>query len=68
MKLGLSKMIFDEFEKNGTRTLEDLFSVVSQSSQINDDAKLKHNIRASIYNLKQRGKIKRVGDSTYKKT
>jgi len=68
MKLGLSKIILEEFEKKGTCTLEDLFIIASQIIEINDDAKIKHNIRAAIYNLKEQGKIERIGEATYKKT
>jgi len=59
------KKLFDE---NGTLTLKDLYSSLSQNEdvEVSQDT-LHHRIRSAIYSMQKSGQIKRIADATYKK-
>ena len=59
------KKLFDE---NGTLTLKDLYSSISQNEDVDiSEDTLNHRIRSAIYSMKKSGQIKRIADATYKK-
>lgn len=68
MRVNLAEVVRAEFENKKQLTLEDLYKLLSQNSDINiEPSKLKHRIRSTIYSLQQSKKIKRVGGAIYEK-
>ena len=61
-----AKLVKDEFRKNKTRTLAQLYNVLSSNSEISlEGTTLRHRIRSAIYGLKQANKVDLVSKATY---
>ena len=61
-----AKLVKDEFRKNKTRTLAQLYDALSSNSEVSlEGTTLKHRIRSAIYGLKQTNKVKLVSKATY---
>ena len=61
-----AKLVKDEFEKNKTRTLAELYDALSSNSEVSlEGTTLKHRIRSAIYGLKQTNKVELVSKATY---
>ncbi len=61
-----AKLVKDEFKKNKTRTLAELYDALSSNSEVSlEGTTLKHRIRSAIYGLKQTNKVKLVSKATY---
>ena len=64
-----AKLVKEEFRKNKTRTLAQLYDTLSSNSEISlEGTTLKHRIRSAIYGLKQTDKVKLVSKATYSVT
>ena len=64
-----AKLVKEEFRKNETRTLAQLYDALSSNSEISlEGTTLKHRIRSAIYGLKQTDKVKLVSKATYSVT
>ena len=64
-----AKLVKEEFRKNETRTLAQLYDTLSSNSEISlEGTTLKHRIRSAIYGLKQTDKVKLVSKATYSVT
>ena len=64
-----AKLVKDEFRKNKTRTLAQLYDALSSNSEVSlDGTTLKHRIRSAIYGLKQTNKVELVSKATYSVT
>ena len=64
-----AKLVKDEFRKNKTRTLAELYDALSSNSEISlEGTTLKHRIRSAIYGLKQSNKVKHVSKAQYSTT
>jgi len=61
-----AKLVKDEFRKNKTRTLAQLYDALSSNSDVSlEGTTLKHRIRSAIYGLKQTNKVELVSKATY---
>ena len=61
-----AKLVKDEFSKNKTRTLAELYNALSSNSDVSlEGTTLKHRIRSAIYGLKQTNKVELVSKATY---
>ena len=61
-----AKLVKDEFKKNKTRTLAQLYDTLSSNSEVSlEGTTLKHRIRSAIYGLKQTNKVELVSKATY---
>ena len=61
-----AKIVKDEFKKNKTRTLAELYDALSSNSEVSlEGTTLKHRIRSAIYGLKQTNKVELVSKATY---
>ncbi len=61
-----AKLVKDEFRKNKTRTLAQLYDALSSNSEVSlEGTTLKHRIRSAIYGLKQTNKVKLDTKATY---
>ena len=61
-----AKLVKDEFRKNKTRTLAQLYDTLSSNSEVSlEGTTLKHRIRSAIYGLKQANKVELVSKATY---
>ena len=61
-----AKLVKDEFRKNKTRTLAQLYDALSSNSDVSlEGTTLKHRIRSAIYGLKQTNKVKLDTKATY---
>ena len=61
-----AKLVKDEFKKNKTRTLVQLYDTLSSNSEVSlEGTTLKHRIRSAIYGLKQTNKVELVSKATY---
>ena len=61
-----AKLVKDEFRKNKTRTLAQLYDTLSSNSEVSlEGTTLKHRIRSAIYGLKQANKVDLVSKATY---
>ena len=61
-----AKLVKDEFRKNITRTLAELYDALSSNSEVSlEGTTLKHRIRSAIYGLKQTNKVELVSKATY---
>jgi len=61
-----AKIVKDEFKKNKTRTLAELYDALSSNSEVSlEGTTLKHRIRSAIYGLKQSNKVKHVAKAQY---
>ena len=61
-----AKLVKDEFKKNKTRTLAELYNALSSNSEVSlEGTTLKHRIRSAIYGLKQTNKVELVSKATY---
>ena len=61
-----AKLVKDEFKKNKTRTLAELYDALSSNSEVSlEGTTLKHRIRSAIYGLKQANKVELVSKATY---
>jgi len=61
-----AKLVKDEFKKNKTRTLAQLYDALSSNSEVSlEGTTLKHRIRSAIYGLKQTNKVKLDTKATY---
>ena len=61
-----AKLVKDEFKKNKTRTLTELYDALSSNSEVSlEGTTLKHRIRSAIYGLKQTNKVELVSKATY---
>jgi len=61
-----AKLVKDEFRKNKTRTLAQLYDALSSNSEVSlEGTTLKHRIRSAIYGLKQTNKVELVSKATY---
>ena len=64
-----AKLVKDEFRKNKTRTLAQLYDALSSNSEVSlEGTTLKHRIRSAIYGLKQANKVDLVSKATYSVT
>jgi len=64
-----AKLVKEEFRKNKTRTLAQLYDALSSNPEISlEGTTLKHRIRSAIYGLKQTDKVKLVSKATYSVT
>ena len=64
-----AKLVKDEFRKNKTRTLAQLYDALSSNSEVSlEGTTLKHRIRSAIYGLKQTNKVKLDTKATYSVT
>ena len=64
-----AKLVKDEFKKNKTRTLAELYDALSSNSEVSlEGTTLKHRIRSAIYGLKQANKVDLVSKATYSVT
>ena len=64
-----AKLVKDEFKKNKTRTLEELYDTLSENPEVSlEGTTLKHRIRSAIYGLKQSNKVKHVAKAQYSVT
>ena len=64
-----AKLVKEEFRKNETRTLAQLYDTLSSNPDISlEGTTLKHRIRSAIYGLKQTDKVKLVSKATYSVT
>jgi len=64
-----AKLVKEEFRKNKTRTLAQLYDTLSSNPEISlEGTTLKHRIRSAIYGLKQTDKVKLVSKATYSVT
>ena len=64
-----AKLVKDEFRKNKTRTLAQLYDALSSNSEVSlEGTTLKHRIRSAIYGLKQANKVELVSKATYSVT
>ena len=64
-----AKLVKEEFRKNETRTLAQLYDALSSNPEISlEGTTLKHRIRSAIYGLKQTDKVKLVSKATYSVT
>ena len=64
-----AKIVKDEFKKNKTRTLAELYDALSSNSEVSlEGTTLKHRIRSAIYGLKQANKVELVSKATYSVT
>ena len=61
-----AKLVKEEFSKNKTRTLAQLYDALSSNSEVSlEGTTLKHRIRSAIYGLKQANKVDLVSKATY---
>ena len=61
-----AKLVKEEFAQNKTRTLAELYDVLSSNSEVSlEGTVLKHRIRSAIYGLKQANKVELVSKATY---
>ena len=61
-----AKLVKDEFKKNKTRTLAELYDALSSNLEVSlEGTTLKHRIRSAIYGLKQANKVELVSKATY---
>ena len=61
-----AKLVKDEFKKNKTRTLAELYDALSSNSEVSlEGTTLKHRIRSAIYGLKHTNKVELVSKATY---
>ena len=61
-----AKLVKEEFTKNKTRTLAQLYDALSSNSEVSlEGTTLKHRIRSAIYGLKQTNKVKLDTKATY---
>ena len=61
-----AKLVKEEFAQNKTRTLAELYDVLSSNSEVSlEGTTLKHRIRSAIYGLKQANKVELVSKATY---
>ena len=61
-----AKLVKEEFSKNKTRTLAQLYDTLSSNSEVSlEGTTLKHRIRSAIYGLKQSNKVKHVAKAQY---
>ena len=61
-----AKLVKDEFKKNKTRTLTQLYDALSSNSEVSlEGTTLKHRIRSAIYGLKQTNKVELISKATY---
>ena len=61
-----AKLVKDEFRKNKTRTLAQMYDALSSNSDVSlEGTTLKHRIRSAIYGLKQANKVKLDTKATY---
>ena len=64
-----AKLVKEEFTKNKTRTLAQLYDALSSNSEVSlEGTTLKHRIRSAIYGLKQANKVELVSKATYSVT
>lgn len=64
----ISKIIIEQFNKNSEVTLNDLYEILSNDSNMGlSRAALKHRVRSIINSLRKRNKVKRVAPCTYTK-
>ena len=64
-----AKIVKDEFKKNKTRTLAELYDALSSNSEVSlEGTTLKHRIRSAIYGLKQSNKVEHVAKAQYSVT
>jgi len=64
-----AKLVKDEFRKNKTRTLAQMYDALSSNSDVSlEGTTLKHRIRSAIYGLKQTNKVELVSKATYSVT
>ena len=64
-----AKLVKEEFAQNKTRTLAELYDVLSSNSEVSlEGTTLKHRIRSAIYGLKQANKVELVSKATYSVT
>ena len=64
-----AKLVKEEFAQNKTRTLAELYDVLSSNSEVSlEGTVLKHRIRSAIYGLKQANKVELVSKATYSVT
>ena len=61
-----AKLVKEEFSKNKTRTLAQLYDTLSSNSEVSlEGTTLKHRIRSAIYGLKQANNVELVSKATY---
>ena len=61
-----AKRVKDEFMKNKTQTLEELYDTLSKNPEVSlEGTVLKHRIRSAIYGLKQANNVELVSKATY---
>ena len=64
-----ANLVKEEFAQNKTRTLAELYDVLSSNSEVSlEGTVLKHRIRSAIYGLKQANKVKQVAKAEYSVT
>ena len=64
-----AQIVKDEFRKNSTRTLKDLYDTLDAQPDVNlTGTTLKHRIRSALYGLKQAQKVDLVEKATYSVT
>ena len=64
-----AQIVKDEFRKNSTRTLKDLYNALDAHPDVNlTGATLKHRIRSALYGLKQAQKVEFQQSSLLTKT
>ena len=64
-----SHIVQDEFSKNNTRTLKELYDALdAHPDVILSGTTLKHRIRSALYGLKQAQKVELVSKATYTTT
>lgn len=67
--VSLVDIIRKAFDEKATRNLKDLFIIVKTNENYSHltSSDIKHKIRRCIFSLKENHKIRKIGDSTYKK-
>ena len=61
-----AKLVKEEFRKNKTRTLAQLYDALSSNSEVSlEGTVLKHRIRSALYGLKQANNVELVSKATY---
>ena len=64
-----AKLVKDEFRKNKTRTLAQIYDALSSNLDVSlEGTTLKHRIRSAIYGLKQANKVELISKATYSVT
>jgi len=64
-----AQIVKDEFSKNNTRTLKELYDALDAHPDVSlSGTTLKHRIRSALYGLKQAQKIELISKATYSTT